>query len=396
VESIAESLAAHGQYRPVVANKRTGEVLAGNHTLQAAQSLGWTELAVTWVDVDPEAAARIVLVDNRTSDLGTYDNDILAEVLSALPDLVGTGYVDAQLDALLADEEPVALTDPDLAPAVREDAPTRCQVGQVWQLGPHRLAVGDSTDQALSARLFADDGQLDLFLTDPPYGVSYASTDGKKVANDELRDGQLKALLLDAFRIAADRLRPGGPFYIFGPSNAQQTMFRLALMETSLQLRAELVWVKNSLVLGHSDYQLRHESVLVGHGGVEPETPPLEHDVFFYGWKDGGPHPWHGGRKQTSVLEYARPRSSLEHPTMKPVAMLEQLIRNSTDEGNLIYDAFGGSGSTLIAGYSTKRVVRMVELWPKYADVICRRFQDHTGIVPVCDGVRVDFSGAQP
>lgn len=391
VTLIADSLRRHGQYRPVVANRRSGgEVLAGNHTLKAALSLGWTELAVSWVDVDDERAARIVLIDNRASDVAGYDESLLAEVLSELPDLDGTGWSDKDLAALLAGEEPVRLTDPDDAPAASADGPWLCQPGQVWSLGPHRLAVGDCTDQTLIDALL-EGAAVDLLLTDPPYGVSYQGRDGMKVLNDELRDGELRALLLDAFRQARRTLRPGAPFYVFGPSNEQQTAFRLALADAGLRLRSELVWVKNSLVLGHSDYQPRHESVLEG-SALDPAEP--NHQPAFYGWQEGAAHPWFGGRKQSTVWEYPKPRRSDVHPTMKPVEMLEQAIRNSTETAAVVLDLFAGSGSTLIACHGTRRIARVCELFPKYADVICRRYQEHTGTLPVlaASGEAVDFT----
>ena len=391
VDVIAESLARNGQYRPVVANRRTGEVLAGNHTLAAAQHLGWTELAVTWVDVDEEQAARIVLVDNKASDLAQNDDATVIELLQLLPDLEGTGFYDKDLAALLADTEPVRLTDPDEAPPVNE-GPTRTAPGEVWKLGPHRLAVGDSTDIDLVERLIAGDAAIDLLLTDPPYGVSYTGAGGMKVLNDELRDDKLQKLLVGAFDQAVAAMRPGAPFYIFGPSNDQQTAFRLAIAEAGLHLRAELVWVKNALVLGRSDYQPRHESVLAGHAPVGPEAEPLEHEVLFYGWKDGAAHPWNGGRRQTTVLEFPKPRKNADHPTMKPVEMLELLIRNSSEAGATILDLFAGSGSTLIAAHGTHRIARVAELFPKYADAICRRYQEHTGVMPELAGRAVDFT----
>ena len=161
---IADSLRRHGQYRPIVANRgsltgRPGEVLAGNHTLAAARFLGWDRIAVTWVDVDAEQAQRIVLVDNRSADVAGYDDSLLAELLQELPDLAGTGYTDTDLDALLAaaEGEPVRRTDPDDAPPADDEGPWHTRVGQVWALGPHRLAVGDCTDGPLLDRLTAGD-----------------------------------------------------------------------------------------------------------------------------------------------------------------------------------------------------------------------------------------------
>jgi DNA modification methylase len=392
---IADSLSRHGQYRPIVVNRgsltgRPNEILAGNHTWAAARSLGWPEIAATYVDVDDDTASRIVAMDNRANDKAGYDDAALAELLASLPDLAGTGFTDAELNELLASlhTEPTINGDPDDVP----EAPAEpvSVVGEVWHLGPHRLLVGDCTD-AKAVRDLCDRRSVDLVLTDPPYGVSYVDGDGKKIANDDLRDGALEALLSDAFAIAADLLRPGGPFYIFGPSHEQQWAFRAAARRVGWRIRSELVWVKQSLVLGRSDYQPRHESVMAGYADLDEV---LEHDVVLYGWRNGAPHPWLGGRKQTTVWEFPKPQRSAEHPTMKPVAMLEQAIRNSTVLGDIVLDLFAGSGSTLIACHLTGRVGRVVELDPRYADVILTRWQDATGEKPVraSSGEPVDFS----
>lgn len=395
--AITESLRAHGQYRPIVVNRgsvtgRPNEILAGNHTFAAAKALGWEGIAATFVDVDDESAARIVLVDNKANDRARYDERALADLLASLPDLTGTGFVQSEFDELLASlhESPEINGDPDDAPDLPVSAP-RCEVGQVWELGPHRLLVGDST-VAEDVRALCDEQHVDLLLTDPPYGVSYRDGAGKQIVNDDLRDGQLQALLTGAFQAAAALLRPGGPFYIFGPSHEQQWAFRAAAKAAGWRIRSELVWIKQSLVLGRSDYQPKHESVLAGYQDLEDEA--AEHDVVLYGWRDGAPHPWFGGRKQTTVWEFPKPTRSAQHPTMKPVAMLEQAIKNSTALGDMVLDLFGGSGSTLIACHLTGRVSRLVELDPRYGDVILTRWQDATSVKPVLasTGEPVDFS----
>jgi site-specific DNA-methyltransferase (adenine-specific) len=396
VAAIAESLLIHGQYRPIVVQKSTGYVLAGNHTWKGARRLrdnntsGWDRIDAVILDVDDVEAKRIMLVDNRSADLGTYDDGVLAELLRDLPDLSGTGYDEAALDEILdrlADEEPVGdvLTDPDDVP----DKPAQpiSREGDVWLLGPHRLVVGDSTDKAVVARA-ANGRQVDLLFTDPPYGVAYTggTKDKLTIVNDDLDEDALGDFLTQAFAAARAVMAPGAAFYICSPAGNLELPFRVALKAVDLPLRQVLVWLKDRFTLGRQDYQWQHESMLYGWrpGGAPPEPPhfDLEHDTILYGWREGAGHTWHGGRKQTTVWSIPRPTRNDVHPTMKPVALCARAIENSTAKGALVLDTFGGSGSTLIAAHGTGRVAATVELDTKYADVICRRFQEHTGIVP--------------
>jgi DNA modification methylase len=393
VAAIAASLDLNKQYRPLVVQRSTGFILAGNHTWRGAESLGWPTVEVVYVDVSDDRARRIMAADNRTADLGTYDDEALVLLLQSLEgDLAGTGYDGEALAELVAGLNSAARQgDPDAAPALA-DGPSRTRQGQVWELGPHLLAVGDCRrpellDEMLQGR------PVDLLLTDPPYGVSYVGAGGKRIANDDLRDDALERLLRDAFRAAHGRLVPGAGFYIFGPSHEQQLMFRQALRGAGMQVRQELVWVKNGIVLGRSDYQPQHESILAGTsvaldgpvdpGPDDPDAVPDDtnfHDVLFYGWRAGAAHLWRGGRATSSVLEWPKPVSSAEHPTMKPVGMLEYMVRNSSRADALVLDPFAGSGSTLIACHGTGRRCAAVELDVRYADVILRRYEEHAGV----------------
>lgn len=406
VDAIAASLQANGQYRPIVANRgtltgRPGEVLAGNHTLAAATSLGWREVAVTWVDVDDDRVARIVAVDNRTNDLAGYDPNELLALLQGLPDLDGTGYdarALAELEAAVVD--PTALTDVDDAPPLPDvDAPTHTSVGDVWLLGPHRLAIGDATHEDI-VQAATGGAPVDLLWTDPPYGVSYTggTPDHLTIANDDLKAADLGTLLEQALTLARAQLRPGAAFYVCSPSGALETTFRHALDAARLPLRQQLVWVKDRFVLGRADYHGRHESILYGWRlDGEPQQPPHYepgHDTILYGWRAGAAHTWEGDRRQDTVWEHPRPAASRLHPTMKPVDLVRRAITNSTPPGAVVLDPFAGSGSTLIAAHATHRVTGLVELDPRYGDVIARRWQEHTGITPVRDatGAAVDFT----
>lgn len=402
--SLRESLRHHGQYRPLVARTGTNEVLAGNHTLAAAKELGWTKIAVTYVDCDDDQAARIVLVDNRSNDVAGYDDAALVELLQQVQGdtghLEGTGFSDADLAALLAEVtgDPVALTDHDDVP--EEPAEPVSRLGDVWLLGPHRLVCGDSTDKGTYAALLGDGVEADLIFTDPPYGVDYqggiADTpsgghkwtkadfdayaahrrrDGLKVSNDALGVDGTRALVRDA--MAAAPLKKGGVFYVCAPPGDLVMEFRNAITEvTTLGLRQTVVWVKDQFTFGRSDYHYRHEWIL-------------------YGWRKGAAHFFVKDRTQDSVWEFPRPRRSKVHPTMKPVDLVSKALRNSSRPGEIVLDLFGGSGSTLIAAHAENRLARLIELDPVYVDVICRRYQEHTGTKPILErtGEPHDFTG---
>lgn len=397
VAKIAESLTANGQYRSITVRRSTREVLAGNATMQAARQLGWTHIAVEWIDVDDVEAARILLVDNRLSDLATYDEEALAALLEWMPDLSGTGWTDAEVAALLASRtEPAALTDvDDAAPLPRVP---RSVLGDVWQLGDSRLLVGDATDTA-SVLAMLDGLVPDCVWTDPPYGVAYTgkTSSALTILNDQPED--LPALLLGAFGTVVSAARPGAPVYV-AYAAVEGMSFEAAMREAGIRVRQQLVWVKNALVIGRSDYQYRHEPILVGEA-PEPVDEPLTHELLAYGFAPGGtgrlgrggPH-WYGDDRQTTVLEFPKPRRNAEHPTMKPVDLVLAMLRNSCPPGGLVLDVFGGSGTTLIAAHHHRARAALVELDPRYADAICRRWQEHTGIMPIHreTGRIVDFT----
>jgi site-specific DNA-methyltransferase (adenine-specific) len=401
VDAIVASLEAHGQYKPLVVNigdltGRPNEVLAGNHLLAAGLKLGLPEMLVHWVNVDGDEAARIVVVDNRASDLGGYDDKLLAEVLMDLGDLTGTGYNDGDLTRLLnglGEGDAEGLTDPDAVPTIAQD--TISVEGDVWLLGPHTLVCGSSTDPDVVEKAAA--GGAHAMWTDPPYGVSYVggTKDALTIQNDGA-DG-LEQLLYDAFTSAASVLRPGAPCYI-AHADTERVTFQTALENAGYVVRQNLIWVKNALVLGRSDYHYQHEPILDAtapeySGGEEPAAAgpePTTHEPIAYAFTPGGSGRlgrggarWYGDNKQTTVFEVPKPTASRVHPTMKPVELIVQQLRNSVARGERVLDLFGGSGSTLIAAHQLGLYASLVELDPRYVDVICRRYQEHTGIVPV-------------
>lgn len=407
VDLIAESLQHHGQYKPIVVRTGTMEVLAGNHTLRAAKQLGWDQIAATFVDVDDDQAARIVLVDNRSNDVAGYDETELAELLTSLPDLGGTGFDQASLDELVHGLEQEPAEAPDEADELPEPTPTIARTGDVFDLGEHRVICGDATDPEVLARVLASH-PADAMWTDPPYGVEYVgkTEQALRIRNDGADD--LDQLLTDAFTAAAAALRPGAPVYVAHTPGPDGMKFQVALESAGFSVRQNLIWVKNAMVLGHSDYQYRHEPILEAHApGAEPEADEQPgqgkgHDPILYGFAPGGagrlgrggPR-WYGTNNRTTVFEVPKPPASREHPTMKPVKLILAMLANSVRPGQSVLDPFAGSGSTLIAAHYHGARARVVELDPHYVDVICARYQRLTGTTPVRAGKTVDFLEGQ-
>jgi site-specific DNA-methyltransferase (adenine-specific) len=365
VEAVAASLRRFGQQKPVVVQASTGFVIAGNHVLRAAQALGWTEIAANVVELDDANAVGFMLADNRTADLGVYDDALLAAILAeqaAADNLAATGYDADDVAALLRAAGLSDERDPDAVPDLPPAAEVYVQPGDLWALGRHHLLVGDATDPAAVARLTGD-ALVDLVFTDPPYGNSYVGGTAAHltIANDDLGADGTRALVADALHLAP--LRPGGAFYCMAPAGPLQLAFLLALADAGLTLHQTLIWVKSSFVLGHGDYHYRHEPIL-------------------YGWREGGPHLFRGDRTQDSVWEFPRPARSEFHPTMKPVELVERAIRNSSMPGERVLDMFVGSGTSLIAAERAERICLAMELDPCYAQVAIERWSSFTGQKP--------------
>jgi site-specific DNA-methyltransferase (adenine-specific) len=237
---------------------------------------------------------------------------------------------------------------------------TKVKAGEVWQLGDHRLMCGDSTKAEDVAKLMNGE-QADLWLTDPPYNVAYegGTADKLTIKNDSMKDDAFNKFLVDAFTAARDVLKEGSSFYIWY-ADVETFNFSSALRTVGLQLRQVLIWAKNGMILGRKDYHFKHEPCL-------------------YGWKDGAAHNWYADRKQTTVMEFDKPLHSTEHPTMKPVPLFAYQMENSSKEGDIVLDTFGGSGTTIIAAESLKRKARLMELDPHYCNVIIARWEKLTG-----------------
>ena len=362
VAQIAASIKEWGFTTAVLVDE-TGSLIAGHGRLMAARKLGMTSLPVMvakgWTDAQKRA---YVLADNKLALNAGWDNDLLALELAELGDLGFdlelTGFTDEEIKALMPVELTEGLTDPDEAPPAPENPVT--VPGDVWVMGQHRLLCGDSTSVDDLAKLC--EGQMvDMWLTDPPYNVAYEGGTKEKltIQNDSMGDDQFRQFLRDAYTAADTVMKSGAVFYIWH-ADSEGYNFRGAAKDAGWTVRQCLIWKKSSLVLGRQDYQWQHEPCL-------------------YGWKDGAGHLWASDRKQTTILEFDKPARNGEHPTMKPVALFEYQLLNNTKGGDIVLDSFGGSGTTLIAAEKNGRVARLMELDPKYCDVIVKRWQDFTG-----------------
>ncbi|MBQ4615579.1 MAG: DNA modification methylase [Mailhella sp.] len=368
VPRMVESIREFGFRIPVLA-LRDGTVLDGHLRLKGALKMGLEEVPVIWADgmTDAQVKQFRILV-NQSVSWADWDEEKLMAELAALAemgaDLSLTGFDSAEIDRLLAEARKVAgelEADPDDVPALSgDDAEALVRPGDVWELGEHRLCCGDSTSTDDMAALMAD-VSADLWLTDPPYNVAYEgkTKDALTIENDAMDDGRFREFLVSACVVANEVMKPGATFYIWH-ADSEGYNFRGACRDAGWLVRQCLVWVKQHFVMGRQDYQWKHEPCL-------------------YGWKGGASHTWHSDRSQTTVLEFDRPARNPDHPTMKPVELFEYLIQNSTKHGDVVLDSFGGSGTTVIACERTGRRARVMELDPRYAAVIVRRWEQFTG-----------------
>ena len=404
VSGIKESMRLNGVFAPLVVQQSTGMIMIGNHRFQALQQLhkedpeNWpAEAACVILDVNDNRANKINLVDNKTSDDAAWDDRLLAEqlqeVLEEQHSLEGTGFDEDEFNAIVGrldaeqletDEEGTAAADAqDIEPP--EDPIT--SPGDIWTLGRHRVICGDSTDPDVLRALFGTE-KADLIWTDPPYGVNVVGGDttkspaerkaagGMTIANDGAET--LKDLLYAAFPAMLAFAKPGAPVYV-AHADTERVTFETAMRDAGVLVRQNLVWVKNRLVPGRSDYHYRHEPILYGFtpGGV--------------GRLGRGGDRWYGDDAQTTVFMHDRPGRNKDHPTMKPLPLIQDMLRNSLRPGGTVLDPFGGSGSTLLATHYQGGTARLVELDPRYVDVICRRYQELTQELPQRAGVAVDF-----
>ncbi len=369
----AASVDRFGLVQPVVFNQRTGRVVGGHQRLKVLRAQGVKDVPVAVVDLSDTDEKALNIALNNPHIAGEFTDDLqslLEELRSEDASLLSLLRLDELEDDVVTPELPESLvqTDPDEVPPLSPE--TVSLPGEVWQLGRHRLYVGDSCNDSWERQLLLAGETIDLVWTDPPYGVSYTSAAGS-IANDDLPPEKLTAFLDTVFRKALALCRPGAPWYVAAPAGPLFHAFGGPLLELGIW-RQTLVWVKDEFVLGRSDFHYRHEAL-------------------FYGWAPGGKHSFCGARTLDTVWEVPRPRKSELHPTMKPVELVCRSMRYSTEPGAIVLDTFGGSGTTLVAAEMEGRTARLCEHSPVYADRILRRWQQLTG-TPATDQASQTFA----
>lgn len=366
VAQIAASIAEFGFTNPILAGS-DGVLVAGHGRLAAAQKLGLAVVPVVVLDhLTPTQRRALVIADNRIAENAGWDDAMLRIEIASLQDddfdVSLTGFDADALAELMAGDEPdgEGETDDDAVPEVSETPVSR--PGDVWVLGGHRLLCGDSTVAESYDRVL-DGEQVDMVFTDPPYNVNYANSAKDKmrgkdraILNDNLGDG-FYDFLLAALSPTIAHCRGG--IYV-AMSSSELDVLQAAFRAAGGKWSTFIIWAKNTFTLGRADYQRQYEPIL-------------------YGWPEGAQRHWCGDRDQGDVWNIKKPQKNDLHPTMKPVELVERAIRNSSRPGNVVLDPFGGSGTTLIAAEKSGRLARLIELDPKYADVIVRRWQEWTG-----------------
>ena len=362
ITQIAASIKEFGFLAPIVIAE-DNTILCGHGRFYAAQKLGLKKIPCVKESHLTEAQKRAyIIADNKLSINAGWDDELLAVELSDLQgegvDLSITGFDEKELADLFDDKSKSDVEDDgyDLSAALEKAA--FVQRGDIWTVGRHRLMCGDATSADDVAALMGGK-RANLLLTDPPYGVSFKSSSGLTIQNDSIKDEDFYSFLKSAFSAAVDCLEKGAAAYIFH-ADTEGLNFRRAFVDAGFHLAGCCIWVKDSLVLGRSDYQWQHEPVL-------------------YGFLQNGKHSWYSDRKQTTIWNFAKPKKNANHPTSKPLDLLSYPIQNTSQENAIVLDTFGGSGSTLMACELTNRICYTMELDEKYASVILRRYVDDTG-----------------
>lgn len=393
INQIMESVKEFGFNDPIAIDENN-TIIEGHGRLYALQRLGWEKVPVIRLShLDENKKKAYIIAHNKLTMNTGFDIEKLTEELEFLQgqdyDVTQTGYTWEELDGILSTESIEDVEEDYYTPELPEEPVS--EQGDVWLLGPHKVICGSSTDIWTVEKLFGDE-MIDLTVTDPPYNVNYTSrTTGMSIDNDHYEDENLFGDFIENYyKITADKSKAGSPIYIFHADTKWQ--FKSRLENTDFILKQVLIWVKNAFVFGRSDYHWRHEPIL-------------------YGWKEGEAHKWYGNRDKSTVIDddkpdyktmkkeelveiikgltedkatdtviyHDKPTFNDIHPTMKPVKLLARLILNSSKVGDIVYDGFAGSGSTLMACEQTNRISRNVELDPAYVDAVVERYRQHAG-----------------
>ena len=367
VPAVMKSIEEFGFKVPIVIDKN-GTIVTGHTRLKAAKKLGMkTVPCIVADDLTPEQIKAFRLADNKVAEAAEWDMELLNEELDGIIDIDMSDFNFGDITDSPSSED-VVEDDGENIELPRE---TKTRLGDLWTIGRHKLMCGDATSEDVLKRLMGGD-KVDMYLTDPPYNVAYEgkTEDKLTIQNDSMEDSAFYQFLVDSFVAADSVMNEGAAFYVWH-ADSEGYNFRGACRAVEWELRECLIWNKNTMVLGRQDYQWKHEPCL-------------------YGWKGGAAHNWYSDRKQTTVIDMNKPNRNAEHPTMKPVQLFAYLMENSSKPGDIILDSFCGSGTTLIACEQMGRVARVLELDPKYCDVIVERY---INLVGSFDEVAVERNG---
>ena len=381
ITKLRSSLREFGFINPVIIDKDYG-VIAGHGRLMAAKEEGIKEVPCVLVDYLTEAQKKAyIIADNRFAQDAGWDQELLRIEIESLQaeafDVSLTGFEDQEIADLFAGDNDTGAEDDDFDLNDALEKAAFVERGDIWTVGRHRLMCGDATSADDVAALM-DGKKANLVVTDPPYNVAFESSDGLSIKNDKMAGDKFYEFLLSAFKNMADHLEKGGAAYVFH-ADTEGLNFRKAFIDAGFHLSGCCIWVKNSMVLGRSDYQWQHEPVL-------------------YGFLQNGKHFWSSkaGRSQTTIWNFDKPKKNKNHPTSKPLDLLAYPIGNSSQENAVVIDTFGGSGSTLMTCEQTNRICFMMELDEKYASVILRRYVEDTGdeenVFVIRDGKKLMYS----
>ena len=359
-EKLKRSMAEFGYVEPIIWNKRTGNIVGGHQRYKILHDMEYKEAECVIVDLDDNREKALNVALNKIS--GEFDIPLLTDLLKDLSandfDVSLTGFDENEISDLFSDADAKEGKDDDYDVNKVLEESAFVKQGDLWQIGKHRMLCGDATNSEDLNKLMGDK-KANLIVTDPPYNVNFESASGLKIKNDKQTSEKFYDFLLSAFKNMSEHLAEGGSVYIFH-ADTEGLNFRKAFIDAGFHLSGVCIWAKNSFVMGRSPYQWGHEPIL-------------------YGWLKTGKHKWYAGRAESTIWHYDKPKKNGEHPTMKPIPLLCYPIKNSSAVNSIILDTFAGSGSTLMACQQMDRICYCMELDPKYASVIIRRYVDSYG-----------------
>lgn len=362
VNQIVASINEFGFTNPLLIDEKDN-IIAGHGRLLSSKKLKMEEVPCIVLSGLTEAQKKAyIIADNKMALNAGWDDELLKIELENLKeldfDLELTGFNVDELDDIFQVEEEQEIVEDDFDIEPPEEP--KAKLGDIYQLGNHRLMCGDSTNKNDVSKLVGEQ-KMDLLITDPPYNVDYTgkTKEAMKIQNDKMENNVFHDFLVKAFSNAYNFLKDGGVFYCWYASK-EVVNFHTSLEDSGFTVKQELIWNKNSMVMGRQDYQWKHEPCL-------------------YGWKETSSHAWYSDRKQTTIINWDRPSKADLHPTMKPIGLFDYQIKNSSKAGDNILDLFGGSGTTIMACEQNNRNAYTMEYDPKYVDVIINRWEEFTG-----------------